>query len=282
MGARARILLYLAIVIAGCVVCDTMIVRAGGMTAEAAGSWVVGVMWTPAVAAAVTQLLTKRTLAGIGWWPRRWTPLAVGWFAPIVYGGLPFALAALVGAGAFNIDFWTQYAARNGLPASPAAGLAFLAVAGTGISLLTATGEEIGWRGFLVPALGERLGFWGVTWVSAVIWALYHLPLILFAGYRETGTPLAYNLVCFAGLVAMMSPMLTALRLRSGSFWATALMHASHNLFIQLVFAGAFRPDATTPWLVGEFAAPTFVIGAVVVALYLWRAGIPKTAAEGG
>jgi membrane protease YdiL (CAAX protease family) len=280
MGARSQILLYLALVVVGSAVFDTLIIRGGGLVNPATGNLVTAVMWTPAFAAIVTQLMAKRTLAGLGWWPRRWAPLVLGWFAPIVYGGLPFLVAVLLGAGSFTAASWTHVAVANGLPASPLAGLAFMVIVGTGISLFSATGEEIGWRGFLVPALGERFGFWGVSLVSAVIWTAYHLPLIFLAGYSGQGVPLAYSLVCFCAMVVTISPLLTALRLRSGSFWPTALMHASHNLFIQSVFAGAVTPNAMTPWLVGEFGALTAPIGAALAWLYLWRTGLPRTVAD--
>ena len=280
MGPLRQVLLYLALVVAGSAVFDTAIVRAGGMANPGAGALVTGVMWTPAAAAAVTLLAARRSLAELGWRPRRWAPLAVGWLAPILYGGLPFLIAGLIGAGRFTSAAWTHTALANGLPASPLAGLAFMVVVGTAISLISATGEEIGWRGFLVPALGERLGFWGVSFVSAAIWALYHLPLILFAGYAGQGVPLAYSLVCFGAMVAAISPLVTALRLRSGSFWPTALMHATHNLFIQSIFAGALKPTAATPWLVGEFGALTAPVCAAVAGLYLWRTGAPRTAAD--
>lgn len=280
MGSRGQVALYLALVVAGSAVFETAVVRVGGMNDPRSGGWVIFAMWTPGVAAIVTQLAFRRPLAELGWWPRRWSPLAIGWAAPVLYGGLPFLAAALMGAGAFDPAAWTHTALASGLPANPAVGLAVMLVLGTAISLFSATGEEIGWRGFLTPALGEHFGFWGVSFVSAVIWGLYHLPLILFAGYSGQGVPLAYSLACFAAMVAAISPLLTALRLRSGSFWPTALMHATHNLFIQSIFAGAFRPNAATPWLVGEFGALTSLFGAVVVGLYLWRTGTPVTSAD--
>jgi hypothetical protein len=66
MTIRSPILLYLTIVIIGCVVCDTMVVRLGGMQAPAAGNWITGTMWTPAVAAIVTQFVTR--LAAVYLW----------------------------------------------------------------------------------------------------------------------------------------------------------------------------------------------------------------------
>ena len=282
MGPRGQVLLYLALVVAGSAVLDTAIARAGGLNNPDTVNLVRAVMWAPAIAAVTTLLVARRPLSDLGWWPKSWQPVAIGWISPMVYGGLPFLIAGLVGAGTFTTGAWTQTALSNGLPPHPLAGLAFMAVVGTAISMISATGEEIGWRGFLVPALGKWFGFWGVSLVSGVIWALYHLPLILFAGYSGKGVPLAYSLVWFAAMVLMISPLLTALRLRSGSFWPTALMHASHNLFIQSIFASALKPNAATPWLVGEFGALTTFTGAAVVGVYFWRTGVPKTVAETG
>jgi membrane protease YdiL (CAAX protease family) len=38
-------------------------------------------------------------------------------------------------------------------------------------------GGEIGWRGFALPRLAERLGLVEVSLVLGVIWATWHLPL---------------------------------------------------------------------------------------------------------
>ena len=39
-------------------------------------------------------------------------------------------------------------------------------------------GEELGWRGFLLPAL-EPLGRWRPVLVSNVIWGLWHAPMVV-------------------------------------------------------------------------------------------------------
>lgn len=45
----------------------------------------------------------------------------------------------------------------------------------TGVA--TAAGEEIGWRGFLVPELAKGLPFTAVALVSGIIWAAWHYPI---------------------------------------------------------------------------------------------------------
>ena len=49
-----------------------------------------------------------------------------------------------------------------------------------------ATGEEIGWRGFLVPELAKVLPFTGVALVSGLIWVSWHYPITAVV-YRNAG-----------------------------------------------------------------------------------------------
>ena len=39
-----------------------------------------------------------------------------------------------------------------------------------------AVGEELGWRGFLLPRLGERMGAAAAAWVMGILWRLWHVP----------------------------------------------------------------------------------------------------------
>ena len=60
------------------------------------------------------------------------------------------------------------------------------------------------------------------------------------------------------------------LRLKSGSVWTAALLHASHNLYIQGYFDVVTVESDTTMYLTGEFGAG-LAIAAVVVAFVFWR-----------
>jgi membrane protease YdiL (CAAX protease family) len=48
-------------------------------------------------------------------------------------------------------------------------------------------GEEIGWRGFLLPALLTRNGPLTASLLLAVVWGLWHLPIDLYAGFLVKG-----------------------------------------------------------------------------------------------
>jgi membrane protease YdiL (CAAX protease family) len=63
--------------------------------------------------------------------------------------------------------------------------LFLLATVGFLINVVYALGEELGWRGLLVPELAKVTGFGGTVAISAGVWALYHYPLILFGDYHS-------------------------------------------------------------------------------------------------
>lgn len=64
------------------------------------------------------------------------------------------------------------------------------------ISLITgATGEETGWRGYLLPAVQERLGVVKGSLIVSLIWSFWHAP-IWFLGTEFSGRDLlAYAMV---------------------------------------------------------------------------------------
>src|SRR5262249_13441146 len=115
-----------------------VIIAAGGL-AYAYG-YVTMLMWSPAIGALATQRIFPRTVRGLGWrWPAlRWAVLA--YILPLAYATAAYGTVWLVGLG--GVD----------LTRGPRNALTFV-VLGTLLSLAPAIGEELGWRGYLVPAL---------------------------------------------------------------------------------------------------------------------------------
>ena len=227
-----------------------LIAGSGGMTQQ---GYVVSLMWSPAVAAVVTQLYAHHTLRGLGWSlpSLRW--VALGYLLPIAY--------ALVAYGAV----WLAHLGTIDLTRAPHGKVAFV-ILGTLFSLVGATGEEIGWRGFLVPVLSRNLSFFWTAIVSGLVWGAWHLPLVLFSDYNA-GTPIWYAVLCFLIGVVALSTILAWLRIRSLSFWPAAFLHASHNLYVQGLFDRITVDNGITRWLTGEF-------GAVFAATLLLTAGL--------
>ncbi|MCM2279058.1 MAG: CPBP family intramembrane metalloprotease [Oligoflexia bacterium] len=106
------------------------------------------------------------------------------------------------------------------------------------LGLLGAIGEELGWRGFLLPKLYvTRIRF--PVLVSGVIWALWHLPLIMYGGYYRTDSPVLMGALYLLSILAI-SVVIGWLRMRSGSVWTASLMHAVHNFSFQFLFPAIF------------------------------------------
>src|SRR5260370_1726798 len=100
------------------------------------------------------------------------------------------------------------------------------------ISVALALGEEIGWRGFMVPELAKTKSFTVTALVSGTVWAVGHYPSLLFSDYNG-GTPAWYGIPCFTVGIVAIGVVLDWLRLKSCNVCTAAIMHGTHNLYIQ-------------------------------------------------
>src|SRR5829696_5700300 len=96
----------------------------------------------------------------------------------------------------------------------------------------SALGEEIGWRGYVLPRLQSRMSALSASLLIAPIWGLWHLPLWLTGD--PVKTPIFY--VAFFAAVFPMSVLLTwVYNSTGGSLLLVVLLHATVNLPITLV-----------------------------------------------
>jgi membrane protease YdiL (CAAX protease family) len=257
---KRKIILFLALTFALSALTWVPIIRSGDIMAGD-GLYILATMWCPAVAAILTRLITQKNVRGMGWIPRTPGLLGLAYILPVLYA-LPVYLVAW-GSGLGDVDPSKWSVTPD---ASPAVGMLLIATIGAVTGLLSATGEEIGWRGLLVPELAKLTSFRNVALISGGVWAAWHMPLMIFANYRGEGTPLVYSLACFAVMVIGLAAIMAWLTLKSRSLWPAAVLHATHNLFVQAVFDGATIEGPDANWLTGEFG-----IGlAVTIALAAW------------
>ena len=87
-------------------------------------------------------------------------------------------------------------------------------------------GEEVGWRGYLLPRL-LPLGQWRALVLSGAIWGLWHAPLIPLGLNYPQHPLLGIGLMATWG--AILGILLGRLRLASGSVWPAVLGHAAIN-----------------------------------------------------
>lgn len=227
-----------------------------------------GLMWCPGVAALILRLSTRGNLRGIGWgWGKtRWQVLA--YLAPAALALVVYGLVWSTGIGGLSPEGLMESA--KGIPWPLPVILAIFATAGLVPSIVFALGEEIGWRGFLVPELARMTSFTRTALWSGAAWSVYHFPLILFANYNSGGAPRGYALLVFTWMALAVSFIAAWLRLRSGSVWTAVILHASHNLFIQQIFDPLTRDRGITRYVTTEFGVG-LALAYSLLAWYFWR-----------
>lgn len=235
-------------------------------------------MFTPAVAALVVTFVMRVPARGqrarfLGLWPMRpakrviWLMVA-GWLVPPLLVGLGILLSAALGFVQLDLTFAAfaaelEKAVPVGTPLPPVqvivfAQLAMIPVGGLFNSLF-AFGEELGWHGWLLPAL-RPLGTWPALILSGVIWGAWHSPVILL-GYNFGRTDLTGVLLMIGGCVAW-GILLGWLRLRSASVWPAVIAHGSLNAAAGLVLiVAATQPDMA---LAGPLGVATWIVLALL------------------
>jgi uncharacterized protein len=135
---------------------------------------------------------------------------------PVVLVGGVVGLNALMGGPALSL----------GVPLLGAAiFLAFSIFPGS------ALGEEIGWRGYVLPRLQTRMSALSASLILAPIWGLWHLPLWLTG--KPTSTPTFYA-AFFASVIAFSVILTWVYNSTRGSLLMVVLLHATANLPVTL------------------------------------------------
>jgi len=264
--------LYLQLTLAFSSVVWTLIIWSGHLE-MGFGLVVPAMMWCPALAALMTCRLLRRELRSLGWrWPNS-RYIAASYLVPLAYTSVAYGAVWALRLAGWNSEFVSLVAqglGLRGLPewASFTLGIIFMATGGVIQNLSMTLGEEIGWRGLLLPELAKQMSFTKASLVSGFIWAAWHVPLLLFADYNVR-TNRWYALGCSTITCLSVSFILAWLRLKSESLWPAALLHASHNLFVPVIFDNLIRNTGPTLWYTTVFGAALAGTSAVF-ALFFW------------
>lgn len=120
-------------------------------------------------------------------------------------------------------------------------------------------GEEVGWRGFALPRLTERLGLARASLVLGLIWACWHLPVFFIRGADKFGQSFPVYLL----QVVALSVAFAWLYWRTGrSLLLVMLLHSAVNQSIGIV-------PSTVPNATNAFAISTSLVAWLTVGL-LW------------
>jgi len=106
--------------------------------------------------------------------------------------------------------------------------------------------------------------------ITGLIWSLWHYPVhFAVLPFYLPRLPLWYATACFTATVLGISFVHTWLRLRSGSVWPVALLHATCNAF-QGAFESLTKHTDITSYLTYEYGIG-FALVIPLIALPFWR-----------
>lgn len=273
MFPQKKVMLFLILTICFSALSYVPILRAGTVGVQG-GLFVFTLMWSPGLAAILTQLIANRSLRGMGWrlGPARW--LGIAYILPILYALPVYAFTWLTGLGIFPnpsriARLVEEYSTTNTTTLVAIFVLFSLTLDMVG-PLLSALGEEIGWRGLFVPELAKTTSFTKTALISGIVWAAWHMPGIFLADLNDTGIPNLYAAAMFAILIIALSFPFAWLTLKSGSLWPAVLLHAFHNQIVQGILNKLTGQTDVTPYITGEFGIGMALTG-LVVAYVFWR-----------
>lgn len=177
----------------------------------------------PFIAALITVAAFRRS----PWrWFRslwRWRVSPYFWAFVLLF---PVAMAltasAIYGAAGGQTD-WADAAAR----------LALWPAAFVTVTLVGGGNEELGWRGFALPALQAHLSPVAATSILGMLWAAWHIPLIAVAG----GGWEAFR-VSSAELIPIG---MTFLSIATHAFWYTWLYNRTGSVLLCMLLHGGYN-----------------------------------------
>lgn len=187
-------------------------------------------VWSPNLAALIVSAADGSWRALLGTFAR--LPRGA---TPWLWAATPLLVIAAVGGG------------RGGAEV-PASSVALL----LGMNLILGPlGEELGWRGYLLPRLLPAWGTLGAALIVGIVWALWHLPL-----WAIDSPQAAMPFWIFAATVLCFSVILTAIWTASGgSLWPSVLFHLLANCVVGWVElrggSGVATYTAALPWYAG-------------------------------
>jgi membrane protease YdiL (CAAX protease family) len=194
-------------------------------------------MWGPGIAAIVATLTSGGSFHDLNL--RRLGPKRFYLWAWLLFPILTIVsgvVTVLFGIGKFDPNFTMI---SDMLPASETLNPALIVAAQVGAALtiaplfntLFAMGEELGWRGFLLPKL-LPLGQWKAILISNIIWGLWHAPVVA-QGLNYPGYPIAgiFMMLVFS---LLLGTIFSWLYLNTKSPWTPALAHGSVNAVASL------------------------------------------------
>ena len=258
--SKAAIFSVLVLVMA---VVAGLVIRALGITSEFAAAALY--MFTPAEAVLIMLLIVTRE----GYSREGWEVLGLHRLGLSVWW-IAFGVTLLITVAA-SVIVWATPLASFVVPEQGIGGRLIGFVMQVLLFMFTfVLGEEVGWRGYLLPKL-LSLGRRRALALSGLVWATWHMPLILLTPIFPVGNKLI-SLPLFYGTFVAASFFFGYLRIYTGSVWPASIAHSMHNAAwgTLAAFTATSYPLIVNKYLVGDYGI-LILIGGVIASIWVGR-----------
>jgi membrane protease YdiL (CAAX protease family) len=269
--ARKSLAVFFVVLIAGSAYIEHRLYAAGDSIERHPGL-IFALMWWVTVSSVVARLILRESPRDVSfrWGGRLGTrAVLVGTALPLVVGLVAYGIAWSAGLAKLEVVNPAHRVLGMTMPANSLArfaALLFLSLTIGGLfGCISAAGEEIGWRGYMLTRL-IAAGVPAPIFVSGFVWALWHTPLILSGQYASSSHP-ALSALLFVVSVVSVGYVFAWLRLSSGSVWPCVWAHGVWNSVIQGPFDGSTVGTGLWVGESGVLTAAMLIVFAVV--LYL-------------
>ncbi|HEU5136777.1 MAG TPA: CPBP family intramembrane glutamic endopeptidase [Steroidobacteraceae bacterium] len=141
------------------------------------------------------------------------------------------------------------------------------------INGLFSLGEELGWRGFMLPRMLARHGWVNAALITGVLWSIWHFPLWGLANYALSGSVVhtMLELLLTTLTATSVSVIITAIFLHTRqSLIPSLLLHGASNANMNLIYAGTSERALTSIQLLAIQTA-LFTLAALLFVLVFWH-----------
>jgi CAAX protease family protein len=181
--------------------------------------------------------------------------------------GIRWYLAALVAPFVIRMAVLTVHVLKGGSLPDLGDPTRWLSVPVTFLLVLLIggpTGEEFGWRGFLLQRIQPKLGLLGASILIGVISAFWHLPLFFISQTAQSHVPFALFAVRTVSLSIISTWLYNGSR---RSLLMVLLFHASLNTWPNTLYVleseGTLGPYISTTLIYTGWACQLFILGLI-------------------
>lgn len=286
LAAKKRLIIFIALTIILAWIVFLLVPICGLTYGSGAAVVILAVaMFMPALSNLLTRLITKEGFGNMYLRPHfkgHVKEYLLLYFGPTVLLLLSGALYFLIFPGSFDPELTTlkgmvASSGKQGLAVSTlliVQALIFVVI-GPIVNIIPTMGEELGWRGYLLPKLRIFLSDRTALIITGAIWGIWHLPVIVMGHNYGTG----YWGYPWLGILAMIV-FCVALGIIEGyisikleSVIPAAMIHSTVNAgaALPIIFAKSGYNPLLGPAITGLIGGLPFIVLAVILLIKAGR-----------